>query len=57
MLKAPSHQSPRVINVDRSNAYPPAVEELKKEGVSAVTSQLRQCKYLNNIIVQDHRFI
>jgi transposase, IS6 family len=57
MLKAPKHQSPRVINVDRNNAYPPAVEELKEEGVLAVTSQLRQCKYLNNIVEQDHRFI
>jgi transposase-like protein len=33
MLKAPKHQSPRVINVDRNKAYPPAVEELKEEGV------------------------
>jgi transposase, IS6 family len=57
MLKTPQHQSPRVINVDRNNAYPPAVEELKEEGVLAVTSQLRQCKYLNNIVEQDHRFI
>ena len=57
MLKPPSHSSPRVINVDLSNAYPPAVEELKKEGVLPVTSQLRQCKYLNNLIEQDHRFI
>src|SRR5262249_538228 len=46
MLKAPQHQSPRVIKVDRNNAHPPAVEELKKEGVFPVTSQLRQCKYL-----------
>jgi IS6 family transposase len=57
MLKAPKHQSPRGINVDRNNAYPPAVEELKEEGVLAVTTQLRQCKYLNNIVEQDHRFI
>src|SRR5262245_57767174 len=57
MLKAPKHQSPRVINVDQSNAYPPAVEELKKEGVLPVTSQLRECKYLNHIVEQDHRFI
>ena len=47
MLKAPKHQSPRVINVDRNNAYPPAVEELKEEGLLAMTSQLRQCKYLS----------
>jgi transposase-like protein len=41
----------------RVNAYPPAVEELKNEGVLPVTPQLRQCKYLNNRIEQDHRFI
>jgi transposase, IS6 family len=57
MLKAPKHQSPRVINVDRNNAYPPAVEELKEEGTLPSHTQLRQCKYLNNIIEQDHRFI
>src|SRR5262245_21017339 len=57
MLKAPKHQSPRVINVDQSNAYPPAVTELKKEGVLPVTPQLRQCKYLNHIVEQDRRFI
>jgi transposase-like protein len=57
MLKAASHSSPRVINVDKNPAYPPAVEELKKEGVLSIASQLRKCKYLNNIIEQDHRFI
>jgi transposase, IS6 family len=30
---------------------------LKKEGVLEVTSQLRQCRYLNNIVEQDHPFI
>jgi IS6 family transposase len=57
MLKAPEHQSPRVINVDQNKAYPPAVEELKEEGVLSVATQLRPCKYLNNIVEQDHRFI
>src|SRR5262245_61215541 len=57
MLKAPKHQSPRVINVDRNKAYPPAVEELKEEGILPSASQLRQCKYLNKILEQDHRFI
>src|SRR5499433_4477566 len=57
MLKAAPHSSPRVINVDQNQAYPPAIEELKNEGVLAATSQLRQCKYLNNILEQDHRFI
>jgi transposase, IS6 family len=57
MLKAAKHQSPRVINVDWNKAYPLAVEELKEEGVLSVASQLRRCKYLNNIVEQDHRFI
>jgi transposase, IS6 family len=34
MLKAPKHQSPRVINVDQNRSYPPAVEELKEEFVA-----------------------
>src|SRR5262245_12472242 len=57
MLKAPKHQSPRVINVDQNKSYPPAVEELKEEGVLSITAPLRRCKYLNNIVEQDHRFI
>jgi len=57
MLKSAKHQSPRVINVDWNKAYPLAVEELKEEGVLSVASQLRRCKYLNNIVEQDHRFI
>ena len=33
MLKFPQHPPPRVINVDQNRSYPPAVEELKEEGV------------------------
>jgi IS6 family transposase len=57
MLKASKHQSPRVINVDQNKAYPPAVEELKEEGILSIAAQLRRCEYLNNIVEQDHRFI
>jgi transposase, IS6 family len=57
MLKAASHSSPRVINVDKNPAYPPAVEQLKEERTLPNHTQLRQCKYLNNILEQDHRFI
>ena len=39
MLKAPKHQSPRVINVDQNKSYPPAVEELKEEGVLSIAAQ------------------
>jgi transposase, IS6 family len=57
MLKAAPRSSPRVINVDKNPAYPPAVEQLKVEGTLPNPTQLRQCKYLNNLIDQDHRFI
>ena len=57
MLKSPKHQSLRVINVDQNRSDPPAVEELNEEGVLSVAAQLRQCKDLNNIVEQDHRFI
>jgi transposase, IS6 family len=56
ILKAASHSSPRVINVDENPAYPPAVEQLKEEGTLPNRTQLRQSKYLNNLIEQDHRF-
>src|SRR4030095_12733403 len=57
MLKVPQRQSPPGINVDQNKAYPPAVDELKKEGELPATCQLRQCKYLNNIVEQNHRLI
>jgi len=57
MLKAPNHQSQRVINIDQNRSYPSAIEELKKDGVLSIAAQLRRCKYLNNIFEQDHRFI
>jgi IS6 family transposase len=48
---------PRVMNVDKNLAYPAAVEELKAEGTLPRRVRLRQCKYLNNIIEQDHRTV
>jgi transposase-like protein len=48
---------PRVITVDKNPAYPIAVEELRKEKNMPSGMQLRQKKYLNNIVEQDHRFI
>jgi len=57
MLKNTPDQPPRVINVDKNPAYPPAVEELKAEGALPDECQLRRCKYLNNVVEQDHGFI
>lgn len=48
---------PRVINVDKNAAYPPALKELKAAGSLPEETPLRQVKYLNNLIEQDHRFI
>ncbi|HEY5006138.1 MAG TPA: IS6 family transposase [Ktedonobacteraceae bacterium] len=52
---APS--APRVINVDKNAAYPKAIADLKATGVLPASVELRQVKYLNNLIEQDHRFI
>ncbi|MBJ8055549.1 IS6 family transposase [Bacillus cereus] len=53
-----SHVStPRVITVDKNPAYPVAIEELKEENKMPKGIQIRQVKYLNNIVEQDHRFI
>jgi transposase, IS6 family len=55
---AASHTvTPRAITVDKKAAYPKAFSELKATGVLAVSCELRQSKYLNNLIEQDHRFI
>jgi|SRR5450432_2365975 transposase, IS6 family len=48
---------PRVIPVDKNAAYPKAFKELQMEGVFPESCELRQKKYLNNTIEQDHRFI
>jgi transposase, IS6 family len=57
MLAAPYSSEPRVINVDKHAAYPKAFAELKAEGQLQENCELRQVKYLNNLIEQDHRFI
>jgi len=56
-LKAVHNQEPRVINVDKNAAYPKAIDELKEKEELSAAVKLRQNKYLNNWIEQDHRFI
>jgi IS6 family transposase len=48
---------PRVITVDKNAAYPKAFKELKAASAVPTPCELRQRKYLNNLIEQDHRFI
>jgi IS6 family transposase len=57
VLKAKHTQKPRVITVDKNAAYPVAVEALKADETLAAETELRQSKYLNNVIEQDHRNI
>jgi len=57
VLKAEHTQAPRVITVDKNAAYPVAMEALKEDETLAETTELRQVKYLNNVVEQDHRNI
>jgi len=56
VLAAAHTSAPRVITVDKNAAYPKAFKELKAERMVPSTCELRQSKYLNNIVEQDHRF-
>jgi transposase-like protein len=57
VLKAEHTQKPRVITVDKNAAYPVAIEALKADETISAEVKLRQSKYLNNVIEQDHRNI
>jgi transposase, IS6 family len=57
VLNADHTVTPRVITVDQHAAYPPAFEALQQAELLPETCLLRPCKYLNNIIEQDHRFV
>jgi len=54
-LGQPHTGNPRTITVDKNPAYPCAVAEMKRDGELWRFSRLRQAKFLNNIIEQDHR--
>ena len=56
-LGSKHNQIPRVITVDKNPAYPPAINELKNNRILPQNVNLRQIKYLNNIVEQDHRSI
>jgi transposase-like protein len=54
---ARQHGAPRVITLDGYAASHRAVAKLKAAGTLPGRVQVRSCKYLNNIIQQDHRRI
>ena len=51
------NQMPRIITVDKNASYPIAIDELQNEKKLSKNIEIRQVKYLNNIIEQDHRSI
>ena len=57
VLKGQHTQTPRIITVDKNAAYPVAMEALKADETIDQETELRQSKYLNNVIEQDHRHI
>jgi IS6 family transposase len=57
ILKGQHTQSLRVITVDKNAAYLVAIDTLQAEKTIEKETELRQSKYLNNIIEQDHRNI
>lgn len=56
-LAQPNTVKPRTITVDKYPAYLKAVMEMKEDAELRRRSRLRQVKYLNNIVEQDHRRI
>jgi putative transposase len=47
--------NPRVIKIDKSGSNTISIKIYNKRSFSRI--KIRQCKYLNNILEQDHRFI
>jgi transposase-like protein len=56
-LSSNHNQMPRAIIVDKNPAYPIAIHELKNEKKLSKRVEIKQVKYLNNIVEQDHMSI
>ncbi len=56
-LKAIHTQTPRVITVDKNPTYPKAIKELKAAKKLPIIVKLRQSKYVDNIVEQDHPWL
>ena len=57
VFRAEGNPMARVLNVDKNPAYAAAVRELKTDGALPRRVRLRQCRYLNNVVEQDHRVV
>ncbi len=49
------NSKPSIINIDKSGANTAGISRYNKLKIKRI--KIRRCKYLNNIIEQDHRFI
>src|SRR5918993_1019020 len=56
-LKQAHTVNPRTITVDKNAAYPVATKAMKRAGELWRFAKLRQVKFLNNMVEQDHRRI
>jgi transposase-like protein len=56
-LGQPHTVNPRTITVDKNAAYPIATKAMKRAGELSRFAKLRQVRFLNNIVEQDHRRI
>jgi transposase, IS6 family len=56
-LRQPHTVNLRTITVDKNAAYPIAMKAMKRDGELWRFAKLRQVKFLNNIVEQDHRRI
>ena len=52
-----NNSKPRVINIDKSGANKSGIRSINRELLTVKKIKIRQCKYLNNIVEQDPRFI
>ena len=59
LIKAIENNSkPELINIDKSGSNSSAIRVYNRRALATKTKiKIRQCKYLNNIVEQDHRFI
>jgi len=57
MMRAEHRRLPFSISVDKNPAYPEAFSASQEERIVPQDCKLRQMKYLNNVIEQNHRFI
>ena len=50
-----SNGKPSLINIDKSGAKTAAIKQYNRDENKRI--KIRQCKYLNDVVEQDHRFI